>query len=156
VRIYIASAPTDMRRSIDGLMALVTDELKEDAYSGHLFVFLSRRADRVKILTWDNGGFVLYYKRLEQGRFRPLQVDASATAVEIGATQLMMRPRRDRPEPGAKPEALEAAGGVSHGQPISDVIQRWRWAAAITSASGATRPSASRRSSAKPTPRSPR
>jgi transposase len=90
VRIYIASAPTDMRRSIDGLMALVTDELKEDAYSGHLFVFLSRRADRVKILTWDNGGFVLYYKRLEQGRFRPLQVDASATAVEIGATQLLM------------------------------------------------------------------
>jgi len=90
VRIYIASAPTDMRRSIDGLMALVTQELGEDAYSGHLFVFLSRRSDRVKILTWDNGGFVLYYKRLEQGRFRPLQVDPSAKAVEIGATQLMM------------------------------------------------------------------
>jgi transposase len=64
VKIYIASAPTDMRRSIDGLMALVQEELHGDAYSGHLFVFLSRRVDRVKILTWDNGGFALYYKRL--------------------------------------------------------------------------------------------
>lgn len=90
VRIYIATAPTDMRRSIDGLMAIVTEELREDAMSGHLFVFLSRRADRVKILTWDNGGFVLYYKRLEHGRFRPLKVDPSAKAVEIGATQLLM------------------------------------------------------------------
>lgn len=154
VRIYIASAPTDMRRSIDGLMALVTDELKEDAYSGHLFVFLSRRADRVKILTWDNGGFVLYYKRLEQGRFRPLQVDASATAVELSPTQLMMLLDGIDLNPGPEPEALEAPGGVSHGQPISDVIQRWRWAAAIIGASGGTRPRASPRSSAMRTPHS--
>ena len=63
VRIFIASAATDMRRSIDGLMAMVEHELEADAYSGHLFVFLSRRCDRVKILMFDQGGFVLYYNQ---------------------------------------------------------------------------------------------
>jgi transposase len=90
VKIYIASAPTDMRRSIDGLMALVQEELNGDAYSGHLFVFLSRRVDRVKILTWDNGGFALYYKRLEKGHFRLPHMDPSTMSVEIDATQLTM------------------------------------------------------------------
>jgi len=64
VRIFIGSTPIDMRKSIDGLMAIVQEELEQDAYSGFLFVFVSRRADRVKILTWDKGGFVLVYKRL--------------------------------------------------------------------------------------------
>ena len=66
VRIFIGSTPIDMRKSIDGLMAIVQEELEQDAYSGFLFVFVSRRADRVKILTWDKGGFVLVYKRLER------------------------------------------------------------------------------------------
>lgn len=90
VHIYISSAATDMRRSIDGLMAIVKDELEGDVYSGHLFVFVSRRGDRVKILTWDKGGFVLYYKRLEQGHFRLPHMDPSTMAVEIDATQLTM------------------------------------------------------------------
>ena len=71
VRIFIGSTPIDMRKSIDGLMAIVQGELEADAYSGHLFVFVSRRCDRVKILTWDHGGFVLFYKRLERCGFRP-------------------------------------------------------------------------------------
>ena len=70
VRIYLATAPTDMRKGFDGLSALIEHELGEDVYSGHLFVFVSRRGDRVKILTWERGGFVLWYKRLERGRFR--------------------------------------------------------------------------------------
>lgn len=90
VRIYIASAPTDMRRSIDGLMAIVKDELEGDVYSGHLFVFVSRRCDRVKILAWDKGGFVLYYKRLEKGQFQLPHMNPSAMTVEIDATQLSM------------------------------------------------------------------
>ncbi len=90
VRIYISSGPTDMRRSIDGLMSIVKDELEGDVYSGHLYVFVSRRADRVKILTWDKGGFVLYYKRLERGMFRLPHIDPSTMAVEIDATQLSM------------------------------------------------------------------
>jgi len=90
VRIFISSGPTDMRRSIDGLLSIVKEELEGGAYSGHLYVFVSRRADRVKILTWDKGGFVLYYKRLERGVFRLPHMDPNAMAVEIDATQLSM------------------------------------------------------------------
>ncbi len=82
--------PIDMRKSIDGLMAIVQQELEEDAYSGHLFVFVSRRCDRVKVLTWDKGGFVLFYKRLERGQFRLPHMSADSMAVEIDATQLAM------------------------------------------------------------------
>jgi transposase len=82
--------PIDMRKSIDALMAIVQQELEEDAYSGHLFVFVSRRCDRVKVLTWDKGGFVLFYKRLERGQFRLPHMDPNSMAVEIDATQLAM------------------------------------------------------------------
>lgn len=90
VRIYLATTPTDMRKSIDGLMAIVRNAWTLDAYSGHLFVFPSRRGDRIKVLCWDRGGFVLYYKRLERGRFRVPQLDASTQACEIEATELSM------------------------------------------------------------------
>ena len=89
VRIYLASAPVDLRKSIDGLSALVR-EREHDVFSGHLFVFTSRRGDRVKILSWDRGGFVLYYKRLEKGRFRLPAVAPGAVEVELDATQLAM------------------------------------------------------------------
>ena len=90
VRILIGSTPVDMRKSIDGLTAIVQEELEEDAYSGHLFIFVSRRRDRVKILAWDKGGFVLVYKRLERGQFKLPHMDPSTMAVEIDATQLVM------------------------------------------------------------------
>ena len=90
VRIFIGATPIDMRKSIDGLMAIVQEELEKDAYSGHLFVFVSRRCDRVKILTWDRGGFILYYKRLEQGRFRMPAVPKDALGIQLDATQLTM------------------------------------------------------------------
>ncbi len=90
VRIFIGRNPVDMRKSIDGLMSVVQEELREDAYSGHLFVFLSRRADRVKILAWDKGGFVLFYKRLERGQFKVPLIGNDTMAVEIDATQLAM------------------------------------------------------------------
>lgn len=90
VRILLATQPVDMRKSIDGLMALVRTAWGEDVYSGHLFVFVSRRGDRVKILTFSRGGFVLYYKRLEEGRFRLPRVDESAQSVSLDATQLTM------------------------------------------------------------------
>jgi len=110
VKIFIGSAPIDMRKSIDGLMAIVEQELQEDAYSGHLFVFVSRRCDRVKILTWDKGGFVLLYKRLERGQFKLPHMDPSTMAIQMDATQLTMLldgidvGRVRRPQPWKPPQ----------------------------------------------------
>ena len=89
VRIYLATEPVDLRKSIDGLSALARART-HDVFSGHLFVFTSKRGDRVKILTWDQGGFVLYYKRLEKGRFKLPMVEAGAVEVELDATHLAM------------------------------------------------------------------
>lgn len=89
VQIYLAVEPVDLRKSIDGLSALVSAR-GHDPFSGHLFVFQSRRGNRIKILTWDHGGFVLYYKRLEQGRFRLPAIAAGEKEARLDATQLAM------------------------------------------------------------------
>lgn len=89
VKIFVAAEPVDLRKSIDGLAALVRAE-SHDVYSGHLYVFAGRRRDRVKILVWSRGGFVLYYKRLESGRFRWPEIIAGRREVELDATQLAM------------------------------------------------------------------
>ena len=68
-KVYLAMGLTDMRKGFDGLAALVQEVLKQDAFSGHLFVFRGRRGDLVKVLCWDGQGFCLYAKRLEKGRF---------------------------------------------------------------------------------------
>ena len=90
VRIFLATAPCDMRKGHDGLSALVKQQLGLDVYSGHLFAFVSRKGDRVKILTWDHGGFVLYYKRLERGRFRLPSLPKGQESVQLESTQLTM------------------------------------------------------------------
>jgi transposase len=69
VRVFLAVGPTDMRRSIDGLAALVRERLQLEPLSGHLFLFRNRRGDRLKILLWDRSGFWVLYKRLERGTF---------------------------------------------------------------------------------------
>lgn len=69
VRIYVATGATDLRRSIDGLVGLVREQFQLDPLSGHWFVFRNRRGDRVKLLAWDQSGFWVCYKRLEQGTF---------------------------------------------------------------------------------------
>lgn len=90
VRVYLAAEPVDLRRGHDGLVALVRQKWQLNPFEGHLFVFLGRRLDRVKILVWDRNGFVLYYKRLSQGRFRMPSIPAGATRVEMDATTLAM------------------------------------------------------------------
>lgn len=68
-RIWLVAGATDMRKGFDGLSALVQTSLRDDPFSGQLFVFRGRRGDRVKVLWWDGQGLCLYYKRLERGRF---------------------------------------------------------------------------------------
>jgi transposase len=69
VRIYLAMGPTDMRKGFDGLSMLAQEVLKQEPFSGHLFVFRGKRGDLVKVLYWDGQGFCLFAKRLEKGRF---------------------------------------------------------------------------------------
>ena len=90
VGIYVASATVDMRVGHDGLFALVQSLFRLDPYSGHLFVFFGRRNDRVKILFWDRGGFVVFYKRLEKGRFKMPRTSEDASHVVMDGTQLTM------------------------------------------------------------------
>ncbi len=91
VRVYLCLSACDMRKSFDSLHALVRDYLELDVYAGHLFVFASRRRDRVKILYWDRDGLALWSKRLEEGTYALPAVDSpqerqrEITAPELGA-----------------------------------------------------------------------
>jgi transposase len=91
VRVYLCLTACDMRKSFDSLHALVRDQLELDAFAGHLFVFASRRRDRVKILYWDRDGFAVWAKRLEEGTYAvPFaesgqEVRREITAQELGA-----------------------------------------------------------------------
>jgi transposase len=88
VRIWLASQATDLRKSFDTLAELVRQQLQGDPLSGQLFVFRNRRADRVKLLYWDEDGFVIIYKRLEAGTFRFPK--GAAAGIEIRAADLQM------------------------------------------------------------------
>jgi len=89
VRIYLATGATDLRRSIDGLSALVRERFTLDPLSGHLFLFRNRRGDRLKILAWDRSGFWVLYKRLEQGTFAwPTESDPAP--VEMASADLLL------------------------------------------------------------------
>ena len=89
VRVYLCLTPCDMRKSFDGLHALVREHLELDAFAGHLFVFASRRRDRLKILYWDRDGFALWSKRLEEGTYAmPVAATAGECRQEITAQEL--------------------------------------------------------------------
>ena len=90
VRVYLCLTPCDMRKSFDSLQALVREHLELDAFAGHLFVFASRRKDRVKILYWDRDGFAVWAKRLEEGTYampfgNQQEHRREITAQELGA-----------------------------------------------------------------------
>ena len=89
VRIFLCSRPADMRKSFDGLAALVREFLGADPLSGHLFVFRSKRGDRLKMLYWLGDGLAIWYRRLEQGTFRFPEAPAG-DGLEISAVDLAM------------------------------------------------------------------
>ncbi len=89
-RIWLAAEATDMRCGFDRLAERVQTVVGRSPLSGHLFVFRSRRGDRLKILLWDRDGYVLWYKRLERGVFKLPRVDAGVGSVELRASELAM------------------------------------------------------------------
>jgi transposase len=88
VRVYLCLSPCDMRRSFDGLHALVRDHLQLDAFAGHLYLFANRRKDRLKILYWDRSGFAIWAKRLEEGAFAIPSGEPGSTRFEITVEEL--------------------------------------------------------------------
>ena len=85
-KIFLASGVTDMRKSFDGLYALVAGTLQSDPLSGHLFIFSNRRRDRIKVLFWDGSGLWVCAKRLEKGTFHWPRSDGPR--VELTQAQL--------------------------------------------------------------------
>ena len=91
VSVYLACGSTDLRKSIDGLAALVSQVFELDLFSNSLFVFCNRGRDKLKILVWDTNGFWLYYRRLERGRFRwPEQADHKTLTVSRRQLQWLL------------------------------------------------------------------
>jgi len=90
VRVYLCTSTTDMRKGFDTLAALVRDGLGHDPLSGHLFLFVGRRRDRIKLLYWDSDGFALWYKRFEKGTLRMPVTKPDAASIELKASELAM------------------------------------------------------------------
>jgi len=89
-RIWLAAEATDMRCGFDRLAERVRAVIGQDPQSGHLFVFRSRRGDRLKVLLWEQDGFVVWYKRLEVGVFKLPRVDPGVRSLELRASELAM------------------------------------------------------------------
>ena len=90
VKIYLHAAPVNLHFSFDRLAGIVREEMGRDPLSGHLFVFRNRRGDRVKLLFWDDDGFVILYKRLEAGVFKFPVVSPETRAVKVSVADLSM------------------------------------------------------------------
>jgi len=111
VRVFLHTPATDLRKGFDALSGLVTTAFSQDPTSGHLFLFVNRRRDRLKILYWDRDGLAIWYKRLETGSFQLPVISHDAVSVEMSSTQLSLilsgidlrsarqRKRYQRPKP---------------------------------------------------------
>ncbi len=97
VKIFWSLAPTDMRKSFDGLSAIVSEQLRQDPLSGHLFIFTSRRPgtaaqrwSRVKLLYFERGGLAIWYKRLEEGTFAVPRPSGDSRSVLLSSDELAL------------------------------------------------------------------
>src|ERR1019366_318136 len=123
VRLFVATRPVDGRKGPDSVMALVRDVLRHDPLSGHLFIFFSKRCDRVRIVYWDRNGYAMWTKRLEKGRFRPIfssDKRLSSVAIEacpcwvprhLGVSRSQVRHLGDH---GGFPAGAGSPGGGAH------------------------------------------
>ena len=89
VRIFFCTTPTNMHYSFDRLMGRAQEIFEQDPCSGHLFLFLNRSRDRIKILFWDRDGFCIFYKRLERGTFQLLLTTNDDDGIELEYSQLV-------------------------------------------------------------------
>ena len=88
--IYIANRPTDFRKCFDGLCGEIQSYMRSDPLNGALFVFYNKRRDRLKMLVWDNDGFWIFYKRLEQGTFEIPLGESEQSGIIVSAEQLQL------------------------------------------------------------------
>jgi transposase len=114
VRVFLHTPATDLRKGFDALCGLVSTAFAQEPTSGHLFLFVNRRRDRIKILYWDRDGLAIWYKRLESGSFQLPTARHDAVSIEMTATQLALilsgidlgsarqRKRYRRPAPAAE------------------------------------------------------
>jgi transposase len=114
VRVFLHTPATDLRKGFDALSGLVSTAFSQDPTSGHLFLFVNRRRDRLKILYWDRDGLAIWYKRLETGSFQVPAPSHDAVSIEMSPTQLSLilsgidihsarqRKRYQRPAPEAE------------------------------------------------------
>ena len=112
VRVFLCTEPTDLRKGFDGLSGLVQTVFAADVLSGHWFVFLNRRRDRVKILAWDHDGLSIFYKRLERGTYQvprsgkdAMELDAAELAMLLSGIDLRTAKRRTRYQSQSKNES---------------------------------------------------
>jgi transposase len=89
-RYYLYNSGTDMRKSFDSLGGLICNNLCRDASCGDVFLFINKSRNKIKLLHWERGGFVLYYKRLEAGTFKIPSLNGNLLSIEMDWPQLMM------------------------------------------------------------------
>ena len=87
---YLYKKPTDIRKGFNGLSGIITNETSYEILSGDVFIFINKQRNKMKLLRWESGGFVLYYKRLEQGTFEVLQIENNEFIYKVDYNKLVM------------------------------------------------------------------
>lgn len=90
LKFYLCNQPTDMRKSFDGLSGIVQNHLDSNPQGGDVFIFINKTRNKIKLLHWQGGGFVLYYKRLEEGTFEIPRYGKNVGSINLSYTQMAM------------------------------------------------------------------
>ncbi len=90
LRFHLYSEPVDMRKSFDGLSGIINNQLGQSPTNGDVYVFINKRRNKMKLLHWTGGGFVIYYKRLEEGTFEHPRYDIDSGEYLLDYPQMVM------------------------------------------------------------------